>query len=342
MLFSSSKCPLPALVEWCKVLRFSLSAGLNPIKMFKQQAKSGPRALRPVAADLAAKLAKGSSLEDALDPHRNRFPPLFVEMVAIGEQTGRLEDTFYELEQYYDALLSTQRTFRAQMMYPAIQFVAAVFIIAGLIFVLGMLGSKMDPTGLGLTGAQGAITFLVCAAAFVGSIFLVLKVASENVQFRARLEGLFLNAPGWGGALLAFAVLRFAVALRMCAEAGLRAEKTLHYCFRATCNSRFQAGAERAEYVARRGGELVEAIEASGAPFPADFRESLLVGEETGNTSEVMDRLAERYREEAERRMKSAAQFTAYAIYAMVAIMIIFFIFRIASAYIGAVNAAAG
>lgn len=342
MLFTSSKCPLPALVEWCRALRFSLSAGLDPIKIFKQQSKSGPRPLRKMAGEFAKKLSKGSSLEDALEPHRDKFPPLFVELVAVGEQTGRLEDTFQELELYYAAALTTQRNFRAQMMYPALQFTAAVFIISGLIFILGLLGSKMDPTGLGLTGTQGALTFLFCAAAFVGAILLVVKIATENLRFRSRLEGMFLIVPGWGPALLAFAVLRFAVALRMCAEAGLRAEKTLHYCFRATCNTRFQQGEERAVAVAKRGGELVESIEASRAPFPREFTETLLTGEETGNMSEVMERLADRLREDAERKMKGAAQMTGWMIYGMVALMIIFFIFRIASVYIGAVNNAAG
>ncbi|HEY1186270.1 MAG TPA: type II secretion system F family protein [Gemmata sp.] len=341
MLLSSSKCPLPALVEWCRTLRFSLSAGLDPVKIFKQQSKSGPRPLRALAAEFAKKLAKGSSLEDALEPHRDKFPPLFVELIAVGEQTGRLEDTFQELEQYYAATLTTQRNFRAQMMYPAVQFTAAVLVISGLILIIGMLGIKMDPTGLGLSGPTGALTFLLCAAAFVGAIFFVLKAATENLRFRSRLEGMLLNVPGWGPALLAFAVLRFAVALRMCSEAGLRAEKTLHYCFRATCNARFQAGEGRAVAVAKRGGELLEAIDAARAPFPTDFRETLFTGEETGNMSEVMERLADRLREDAERKMKGAAQATGYMIYGMVALMIIFFIFRIASTYLGALNNAA-
>ena len=52
--------------------------------------------------------------------------------------------------------------------------------------------------------------------------------------------------PGWGPALLALALQRFCVALRMCVEAGLRAEKTLHYCFRATSNSAFTSREDKA------------------------------------------------------------------------------------------------
>lgn len=339
MLFSSSKCPLPALVAWCRALRYSLSAGLGPVKIFKQQAKSGPRALRALAGEVAQKLGKGEGLADALEPHRDRFPPLFLELVAVGEQTGRLEDAFQELEEYYQALLSVQRNFRSQMMYPIIQFFAAIFVVAFLIWILGMLGSKMDVLGFGLTGTAGALTFLGFAAAFVGVIVVVLKVSANNVKFRARMEGALLWLPGWGPAFLAFATMRFAVALRMCSEAGLRAEETLHYSFRATANSAFWAGEARAVAVVKRGGELVDALRASGAPFPPEFREMLYTGEETGNTSEVMERLAVRMREDAERKLKLAAQFTGYAVYGMVALMVIFFIFRIATSAFAATGA---
>lgn len=347
MLFSSSKCPLPALVAWCRALHHSLGAGLSPIRIFKQQAKSGPRVLRGIAADVAEKLEAGNSLEDAFEEHRNRFPPLFLELVAVGEQTGRLEDAFAELTDYYESNLSVQRHFRAQMMYPAVQFVAAVLIIAGLIWVLGMLASSgkavtTDPLGLGFSGTRGAIMFMVVAFGIVGAILLAMKVAANNTRWRARLEGMMMILPAWGPALLSFALQRFAVALRMCVEAGLRAEKTLQYCFAATSNSSFTSRAEGAIEVVKRGGEIHKALAASGAPFPAEFREMVLMGEETGNMPEVMERVALRYREEAERRLRSAAQMTSYCIYGLVAIMIILAIFKIASLYLGALGNAAG
>jgi len=344
MLFSSSKCPLPDLVSWCRTLHHSLGAGLSPVRIFKQQAKSGPRALRDVAADLTRKLESGQSLEDSLHDYRDRFPPLFLELVAVGEQTGRLEDTFRELEQYYESNLHVQRNFRAQMMYPAIQFFLAILIIAGLIWVLGILAGSgkaitTDPTGLGFTGTTGAITFLVIAFGFVGAVLFVMKLGANSVSRRAKMEAMLLKLPGWGPALLSFALQRFAVALRMCVEAGLRAEKTMQYSFRATSNAAFTRGEERAVEVVKRGRDMSAALAGSGAPFTPEFREMVLMGEETGNMPEVMERLADRLREEAERRMRSAAQLTSWCIYGLVALMIIFFIFKIASSYLGAIGA---
>jgi type IV pilus assembly protein PilC len=65
------------------------------------------------------------------------------------------------------------------------------------------------------------------------------------------------------------------------------------------------------------------------------------MGEETGNMSEVMERMTVRYREEAERKLKAAAEFTGYLIYGAVALGIIFAIFKIAGIYLGALDAAA-
>jgi type IV pilus assembly protein PilC len=341
MLFSSSKCPLPALVAWCRALKHSIGAGLDPIKIFKQQGRSGPRALRWLAIEIAEKLSKGESLEDALEPHRNRFPPLFVELVAVGEQSGRLEDTFHELSEYYDTTLRVQRDFRSQMAYPAIQFVAAVLIISGLIFILDMLGSKMDPLGFGLTGAGGAFLFMFICFGFVGGLLFLFKLSADNVQWRARMEAVLLWLPAWGPALLNFALHRFCVALRMTTEAALRTEKVLHYSFRATANGAFLRGEDRAVAAAKKGAEIHEALAASGAPFPEEFQHMIVVGEESGEMSELMEKLSKNYLDEGKRRLKEAAQYTAWALYGLVAMLIIFCIFSIATkAYINPINEA--
>jgi len=341
MLFSSTKCPLPALAAWCRILKHSLGAGLDPIRIFRQQAKSGPRPLRDLAADIADQLGKGESLEDALEPHRNRFPPLFIELVAVGEKSGRLEDTFHELAEYYETTLHVQRNFRSQMAYPAIQFIAAVLIIAALIFILDMLGSKMDPLGLGLTGTSGAILFLVIAFGFVGALLFFFKLSANNVQWRARIEGSLLWVPAWGPAFLSFAMHRFCIALRMTHEAAMRAEKVLHYSFRATGNSAFLRGEERAIAVAKKGAEINEAIAASGAPFPEEFLHTVEVAEASGEMSEVMERVAKNHLQEAQRQLKMAAQITSWAIYGLVATLMIIAIFSIATkAYINPLNEA--
>ncbi len=265
MVFSSSKCPLPALVIWCRAFKHSLGAGLPVVRVFRQQAKSGPRALRETAGEIADRLERGDSLEDALESERDRFPPLFLTLVAVGERSGRLEDAFRELEDYYETALTVQRDFRRQMAWPVIQGVAAVMIIAALIFVLGIIGDSrgskpLDPLGLGLTGASGAVTFLLIAAGLAGAVVFALKQAANNVAWRAKLEGLVRGVPGWGPAAQLSALQRFCTALKMTHEAGLSADEALRYSLRATSNAAFQRVEKAAAAAVKRGGRPWDAL----------------------------------------------------------------------------------
>src|SRR4051812_33719025 len=101
MLFSTS-VPLEALMRFCRLARHGLAAGLSLVDVFRQQALSGPIPMRATIGRIAARLAEGDSLEDALKVEGDRLPPLFKSLVAVGEQTGHLPEAFGELERYYE------------------------------------------------------------------------------------------------------------------------------------------------------------------------------------------------------------------------------------------------
>src|SRR5437764_2947699 len=203
MLFGST-APLDALILWCRAIRHGLDVGLSPVKVFRQQAKSGPAALRDVAGRAADRLERGESLEEALKPDAKRFPPLFLEMVSVGEHAGRLPDIFAELEEHFETLKAARRSFLRVLAWPVFQYVAAIFVIFLMLFILGMFGSGLDPLGLGLTGVKGAFAFLVMATVFTASLVGVVLFVANNLQFRAALESVGLAIPGLGGCFRAF------------------------------------------------------------------------------------------------------------------------------------------
>src|SRR5262245_7180776 len=100
MLFGST-ASLDALILWCRALKHGLDVGLSPLKIFSQQARTGPSELRPVASRVAERLETGASLEESFKLEAAKFPPMFLEMVSVGEHAGRLPDVFGELEDYF-------------------------------------------------------------------------------------------------------------------------------------------------------------------------------------------------------------------------------------------------
>jgi type II secretory pathway component PulF len=331
MLFSS-QLPVAALVQWCRAMRHGLHAGLSPVKVFRTQAKNGHTAARAVAGQLADRLEKGSSLEDALTDFPGKFPVLFLELTALGERTGRLSETFAELEKHYEDTVATRKQFASALVYPAFMYFMAVGIVALLVFVLGMIpGNSMAPFGKSMNGAAGAVTVLglgclTAAAAVVG--FLIVR---ENEPLRGKLEAAALAVPGLGGCFRAFALHRFCVGLHMTAEAGLRADKALRLAFRATANEAFQKLTEPAATHVKKGGTVSEALEPGrGRLFPDEFLDGVHVGEMSGQLPEMMAKQAGIYREEAARQMKVLSRIASGLVYAGVGLMVIVMIVRIA------------
>ena len=54
--------PLSSLIDLCRVLRHTLGAGLSIVDVFRQQARSGPAAVRPVAERICKDLERGDWL----------------------------------------------------------------------------------------------------------------------------------------------------------------------------------------------------------------------------------------------------------------------------------------
>src|SRR5439155_5438892 len=122
----SSRISLSNLVALCQAFRVGHGAGLSLVDVFEQQARKGPYAARPVLAKITERLQQGDALEDVLKTQGGAFPPLFVSMVTVGEQTGNLPEIFRELERYYREQLTLRRQFISQIIWPVFQFLAAV------------------------------------------------------------------------------------------------------------------------------------------------------------------------------------------------------------------------
>ena len=150
MLFAT-KLPLSSLIEFCRVLRHNLGAGLTLLHVFRQQAERGPLPVRPIASRISQDLEQGESLQVALKRERAAFPHMFVALATVGEQTGSMPDVFAELEKYFLMQQRLRRQFFSQIAWPLFQFFAALMVIALMLFVLAIFNSPLAPLGTGKT-----------------------------------------------------------------------------------------------------------------------------------------------------------------------------------------------
>jgi type IV pilus assembly protein PilC len=337
---ASASLPLSSLIELCRALRHYLGAGLSLLDVFRSQSKKGPRPVQPVAARITAELERGGDLATALKREAGVFPPLLVSLVDVGEKSGMLPEVFTELEKYYVRQQKLRRQFMSRAAWPLTQFFLAILVLAGLIFVLGLLpvnqrpGEKgYDPLGLGLKGPGGALIFLGVFFGIFLALFLGYRLASRSLRHKAAVDAFLLRLPAVGPCLLALALSRFCLALRLTMETAMPIGSALRLSLRATGNGAFAERAGAAIETVRAGDDVAVAL-ARVRLFPEVFRNVVATAEEAGRLPEVLRHQGEQYDEEAGRRLTVLVSVAAWGVWVLVAVFIIFTIFRLYGSYL--------
>lgn len=331
-----------SLATMCRAIRHGHGAGLTLVKVFELQARSGPQELRGVTATIAQRLRAGDTLSDALKEHGDRFPELFLTMAVVGDETGHLPEVFGQLEEYFRLQERMRRDFIAQATWPVLQFIGGVLVIAFTIFLMGFIAEgrgnePIAPIGFGLTGASGALLFLVVVVGGVVALLLGYKAFTSTLQKQAAFEAWVLKWPIIGPCIQALAMGRFCLALRLTLDSSMPVAKALRQSLRATGNAAFMAQVDPIVKRVSKGEELATAIGLNPI-FPNEFLGILSVAEIAGHIPESMAQQAEYYREEMVIRSKRLTRALSVGIYIMVAIFLIFMIFRIAMLYSNALN----
>jgi type IV pilus assembly protein PilC len=297
-------------------------------------AREGTAPIRPAAAKVAADLKAGWSLQEALGKQEHAFPPLFLALTAVGEESGNLPEVMGELERYYLARQKLRRDFVSDISWPLVQFTAAVLIIAGLILILGMLPVKsgnrevVDPLGLGLIGYEGAVRFLLGVVAGLAAIGVVYLTGREVLRRVPVLQRVLFRVPVFGPCARALAMTRLCVALKLMLDTRLSVLKAIQLAFTATDNSAFIAAAPTVVTSIRRGNSISDSFGRTGV-FPQSYRSAVAVAEESGRLPEMCAVQAENYDEQSRRLLSTINKIASVLIWLVVAAFVITAIFRI-------------
>lgn len=337
----SPQIPLPQLVQLSRRLALSYSTGLDAKKTWQRESEAGTGKFRNHAKTIAQEVAKGQSLSEALKATGNYFPPLFLELVEIGEHTGRLSEVFDRVAGYYEFVQELRRTMFRSMIYPALQLLAALSVIGLLILILGLIpqaegpdAMKFDPTGLGLLGVEGFLKYiggLAVLGTATGFVYLSVQRGWLRID---PIMGVIMRLPALGKFLENMALARLSWALGLGFDTGLDARRLVRLAMRSSGNPYYQSRSQEVEVSVARHGEFYEAFKQTGV-FPTEFIEVLRTGEISGSIGTAMTRMTKEYEGRARLLGHSLAIVFGFFVGGLVAAIIIYFIFQIALQYIG-------
>jgi len=334
----SPRASLRELMSLTRNLGVSLHSGIGIVKAFELATRKTNGSLHAALADVIRELKSGQDVTSSLEAHDRVFPGLMIDMVRVGETSGNLPEVLKSLSRHYENMLRLRRDFISQITMPVIQFVAAVLIIAGLIFLLGIVaqttGQTIDVLGWGLVGTRGALIWLGGWAAVLFSLWMSYQLIATSLTGKQAVDRWLLTVPVIGDCLRSFAVARFSWAFSLTQGAGMPIEDSLETSLRATSNGAFLAVAPDLIAWICSGETLTEALDQTRL-FPVEYMEFVQVAEQSGTVPEELERLGPHFEEDARRSLRALATALGWLIWLAVALFIIYLIFTLALWYVG-------
>lgn len=279
------------------------NAGITPadgILMLKddEQDKDGKIVLQSVLDGLEKNVPISVALRES-----GYFPRYMVNMVEVGEQTGRLTETFKALSEHYDRQERIAISVKNAVMYPAILLVLMVAVVVILIVrvlpifndVFSRLGTQMSPLATTLMKFGGWLSDAsVVIAVIIGLIVVVALVSWLAPSVRLFLSNAFKNIWGDRGVFGNIASSRFASAMALSVASGLETEKAVEI------SSAISGGAKAVDKkhnkcleLLRAGSTLSDAMFNAGI-FSARNARMLSLGSRSGMTDAAMSEIANR------------------------------------------------
>lgn len=297
------------LSVFCRQFVSMVRAGVTILDALKMLADATEnKKLKKAIQEVRVSAEKGESLADSLSQHPKIFPSLMINMVAAGEASGSLDKSMERMAVQFERSNKTKSMVKKAMTYPIVVcLVAIAVVIVMLVVVIPNYAAMFADMGTDLPG----ITLAVMAASdfikekWILLIIIVAALAFGFVNFKASNTGkhvigkLALKIPAVANLVTKSASAQMARTLSTLMGAGVPLVEAVEIVSRTMENVWFKEALENAKDEIVIGRPLSEPLQTCGL-FPPMVYHMVRIGEETGNTEEMLDKLADYYEEEVE------------------------------------------
>jgi type II secretory pathway component PulF len=326
------------LAQLSRRLAMALEAGIDARTVWGREADRARGAARSRLQAVSRGVNQGEGMAEAVAAAGGYFPPLFREMVAVGDLSGHQSEVFYQLADHYDNQVTLRRNFLASITWPLAELAIAVAIVGFLIWVMGIIGERtgtpVDPLGFGLVGNRGLAIYAAIVGGAAALLYLIIEAIRNGGPWVGPVQRAVLHVPVLGPTLRTLTLARLAWSMHLTLQAGMDIRRALQLSLRSTRNARYVGQIARIDAAIGAGNSVYDAFAAAGG-YPHEFLDALAVAEQSGRIVESMAVLSRQYQDRARAALATLTMLAGFAVWAAIAAIIIAVIFRLFGFYIG-------
>ncbi len=270
--------------------------------------------LKAALGQTRADVQGGMTLSTAMALHADHFPLLMVNMIKAGETGGFLDEALSRIARMYESDANLRAKIKSAMTYPVIVLLFSLLLGTGVIIFIVPVFEKMFknlggalplPTQIMVTLSHNM--YWVLPLALIGG-FAALRVYRHAIRtsyaFRLRVDKLKLKLPVFGSLFTKLALSRWARNLGTLLSVGVPIIQALEIVGGTAGNTVVAEAMEEVRDAVRVGSQMSGPL--SRHPlFPNMVVQMLEVGEETGQITDMLDKVADFYDHEVETATES-------------------------------------
>lgn len=320
--------------QFVSILRAGVSVA-SVLAMLGQQ--TGNKKLRAAIREMQADVEKGESLAASMRRHPKIFPAILVNMVAAGEASGNLEESFRQMELYFDRSKRTKSKVTSAMIYPCVLIVVMIVvlivmmtkIIPNFLKTFEDMDAELPKLTLGVMAvcewfkSWWWVPLLVLAALIVGGVLF--HRTDKGKHFFGWLAR---KTPVVGNLTVKTACATFCRTMEVLIGSGLTLTDSMDLAASNMDNIYYQEAIRDARALVAEGTPLRESLLRTGL-FPPMVSNLVGVGEETGDLQSMMGKVADYYDEEVEEATKKLLNLMEPAIIIFMAVFVVIIVLAI-------------
>lgn len=276
------------------------------------QAKS--KKFKKAINEISEEVTKGKNFSQTLSGYPSIFSELFCSMVKVGEESGTLEQVLQSLTEQMEKSHELKSKIKGAMIYPAVIISAMVAIgILMLAFIVPQLAKTFSDLQIQLPVTTRAVIkvgefsskfWYLIPLIVMGAVFLLRFLAKTRLGKRF-LDKIFLKMP-----LISPIVVKTNSAytvrnLSSLVSVGVPIVKSLELVSGSLSNIYYREAIKGVAEDIKKGAKMGEAFKKCQNIYPALVIQMIEVGEETGETVNILSKLAEFFEEEVSNQTKN-------------------------------------
>ncbi len=261
--------------------------------------------LQEILFAVQKKVSGGSTLCVALKDYPNIFPWVWINLVEVGEATGKLPECLEDVAHYQEAASQIKSKVVTAFFYPGILTAAVMGAMAFLLIVIvpkfSVIFKQQHMTLPALTQVVIGFSDIICNQTLSLGIFVAIVIGgfifvTKSPRLRPSYDLFRLGLPVFGTLLVQVAVVRFSRSLRTLLRSSVPILQALEISGKLVENKFLEGKIKEVATAVKSGQGLGLQLE-SKKVFPVFMTQLLTVGEESGQLERFLDLIAQYYEE---------------------------------------------